>query len=434
MTDVLTLPVILASVVFGLTYFGILTERLHRTLVALIGAIAILVVGGWVSFYSPEEAAAAIDPNTIILLFGMMIIVGLFKATGFFEYLAIRAAKLARGRPWLLFVYLGLATSLVSMILDNVTTIILMIPVTMSLADILGIPIAPFLIGEAILSNIGGVATLIGDPPNVLIGSAAGLTFTDFITHLAPIVIVAWIAAQGILLFVFRSALFKPPTNIAHLLRMDGRRAITDRRRMGRMLAVLAGTIVLFFIHERIGLDSGLVALIGASVGLILIRPNAQEALREVHWDVLLFFISLFIIVGGLEASGTLDIVASALASLAGQGIVLASLSILWGSAIMSAIVDNVPFTIAMLPVIVGLGERGIAVAPLWWALALGVGFGGNATPVGATANVLAISFSEKTQEPITTSIWMRRGLPVALVSCAIASLLDVLAIHLGLF
>jgi len=299
---------------------------------------------------------------------------------------------------------------------------------------ILGIPIAPFLIGEAILSNIGGVATLIGDPPNVLIGSAAGLTFTDFITHLAPIVIIVWIAAQGILLLIFRSALLKPPANIDHLLEMDERRAITDRRTMRLMLAVLAGTIVLFFIHERIGLESGLVALIGASAGLILIRPNAQEALREVHWDVLLFFISLFIIVGGLEASGTFDIIASALASLAGRGIVLASLSILWGSAIMSAIVDNVPFTIAMLPIIVGLGERGIAVAPLWWALALGVGFGGNATPVGATANVLAISFSEKTQEPITASMWVRRGLPVALVSCAIASLLDVLAIHLGLF
>jgi len=219
-------------------------------------------------------------------------------------------------------------------------------------------------------------------------------------------VIIVWIAAQGILLLIFRSALLKPPANIDHLLEMDERRAITDRRTMRLMLAVLAGTIV----------------LIGASAGLILIRPNAQEALREVHWDVLLFFISLFIIVGGLEASGTLDIIASALASLAGRGIVLASLSILWGSAIMSAIVDNVPFTIAMLPIIVGLGERGIAVAPLWWALALGVGFGGNATPVGATANVLAISFSEKTQEPITASMWVRRGLPVALVSCAIAS------------
>jgi len=434
MTDFSTIPMILASAVFGLTYVGILTERLHRTLVALIGAIAILALGGWLSFYSPEEATAAIDPNTIILLFGMMIIVGLFKATGFFEYLAIRAAKLARGKPWLLFIYLGLATSLVSMILDNVTTIILMIPVTMSLADILGIPIAPFLIGEAILSNIGGVATLIGDPPNVLIGSAAGLTFTDFLTHLAPIVIVAWIAAQGILLLIFRSTLFKPPANISHLLEMDERRAITDRRRMGRMLAVLAGTIVLFFIHERIGLDSGLVALIGASAGLVLIRPNAQEALREVHWDVLLFFISLFIIVGGLEASGTFDIITSALASLTGKGVVLASLAILWGSALMSAIVDNVPFTIAMLPIIVGLGERGIAVAPLWWALALGVGFGGNATPVGATANVLAISFSEKTSEPITASMWMRRGLPVAIVSCIIASLLDILGIYLGLF
>jgi len=434
MTGALTVPAILAGAIFGLTYFGILSERLHRTLVALIGAIAILALGEWLSFYSVEEATSSIDPNTIILLLGMMIIVGLFRATGFFEYLAVRTAKLARGRPWLLFVYLGLATSLVSMVLDNVTTIILMLPVTMSLADILGIPIAPFLIGEAILSNIGGVATLIGDPPNVLIGSAAGLTFTDFIVHLAPIVIIVWIAAEGVLLLVFRSALFKEPENISHLLKMDARRAITDRKRMRVMLAVLAGTILLFFLHDRIGLESGLVALIGASVGLILIRPNAEEALREVHWDVLLFFISLFIIVGGLEASGAFEVITSALSSLAGHGIILASLAILWGSAIMSAIVDNVPFTIAMLPIIVGLGERGIAVAPLWWALALGVGFGGNATPVGATANVLSISFSEKTSEPITASMWLRRGLPVAFVSCAIASVLDVLAIYLGLF
>lgn len=427
-------PIALSTAIFVLTYAGILTERVHRTLVAVIGAVAMLVAGTWFSFYSSEEAVEATDANTIFLLFGMMVIVGLFRRTGFFEYVAIRAAKLARGKPWLLFIYLALATTLVSMVLDNVTTIILMIPITMSLADILGVPMIPFLIGEVMLSNIGGVATLIGDPPNILIGSAAGLSFMDFLTHLAPIVIVTWIVAMGLLLLLFRSELTMKPKNIDRLLAMDERSVITDRSGTRRMLSVLAGTIVLFFIHERIRLESGTVALMGASAGLLCIWPNLKETLREVHWDVLLFFIGLFVIVGGLEASGALDVVATAIASMTSHGIVLASLAILWSSALMSALVDNVPFTIAMLPILAGLEAQGIAVGPLWWALALGVGLGANATPIGATSNVLVISCSEKTRSPITARAWIKRGVPTALAACAVASVLDVVAIYVGLF
>ncbi len=427
-------PIALSTSIFLLTYVGILAERVHRTLVVMIGAVAMLAVGTWFSFYSPTEAVEATDANTIALLFGMMVIVGLFRATGFFEYLAIKAAKLARGKPWLLFVYLGLATTLVSMALDNVTTIILMIPITMSLADILGVPMIPFLLGEVMLSNIGGVATLIGDPPNILIGSAAGLSFTDFVTHLAPIVIVTWIVVMGLLLLLFRSALTQRPKNIDRLLAMEERSAITDRSATRRLLAVLAGTVALFFVHERIGLESGTVALMGASAGLLLIWPNVRDALREIHWDVLLFFIGLFVIVGGLDAAGTLDIVATAIASLTRHGIIVASLAVLWAAALMSAIVDNVPFTIAMLPILAGLESQGVAVGPLWWALALGVGFGGNATPIGATANVIVISQSEKTRTPITARTWIRCGIPTALAACAVASILDVVAIYVGLF
>jgi Na+/H+ antiporter NhaD/arsenite permease-like protein len=427
-------PIALSTSIFLLTYVGILAERVHRTLVVLIGAIAMLAVGTWFSFYSPAGAVEATDTNTIALLFGMMVIVGLFRTTGFFEYLAIKAAKLARGKPWLLFVYLGLATTLVSMMLDNVTTIILMIPITMSLADILGVPMIPFLIGEVMLSNIGGVATLIGDPPNILIGSAAGLSFTDFITHLAPIVIVTWIVAMGLLLLLFRSALTQRPKNIDRLMAMDDRSAITDRPATHRLLAVLAGTVALFFVHERIGLESGTVALMGASGGLLLIWPNVRDALGEVHWDVVLFFIGLFVIVGGLDAAGTLDVVATVIASLTRHGMILASLAVLWAAALMSAVVDNVPFTIAMLPILAGLESQGVAVGPLWWALALGVGFGANATPIGATANVLVISHSEQTSTPITARTWMRRGIPLALAACVVASVLDVVAIYVGLF
>ncbi len=427
-------PIVVSTAIFSLTYLGILTERVHRTLVAMIGAIAMVAIGTWLSFYSPAAALESTDANTISLLFGMMVIVGLFRATGFFEYLAIKAAKLARGKPWLLFLYLGLATTLVSMVLDNVTTIILMIPVTMSLADILGIPVIPLLIGEVMLSNIGGVATLIGDPPNILIGSAAGLSFTDFVIHLAPIVLVAWVAAIVLLLVLFRKDLMTKPRNIDKLLAVDARSAITDPKGTRRLLAVLLGIVILFFVHDRIGLESGTVAFLGAGTALLWIWPSAREALREVHWDVLLFFIGLFVIVGGLEAAGALDVVAKSLASLSTHGLVLASLAILWASALMSALVDNVPFTIAMLPILAGLQTQGVAVGPLWWALALGVGFGGNATPIGATSNVIVMSCSEQSHTPITTRAWIRRGVPTALTACVVASALHVVGVYAGWF
>ena len=423
-----------STAVFVATYVGILTERVHRTLVTLVGAAAMLALGGWLGFYSSAQATEATDANTIALLLGMMILVALFRSTGFFEYIAIRAAKSARGKPWVLFIYLGLATTLISMVLDNVTTIILMIPVTMSIADILGIGATPFLIGEVMLSNIGGVATLIGDPPNILIGSAADLTFTDFLTHLAPIVLGVWLVAQVLLLFFFRRALAERPTNIDRLMSTDERRALTDPRGTRKMLVVLGVTILLFFLHGPIGLESGMVALLGASFALVWVWPEIRSILGDVHWDVLVFFVGLFIIVGGLEAAGTLDIVAAAIANLTTHGMIVASLSVLWGAALMSAIVDNVPFTIAMLPILAGLQAQGAPVGPLWWALALGVGFGGNATPVGATANVVVISFSEKAGSPISASSWIRRGLPTAVVSCAVASLLVVIAIYAGLY
>ena len=427
-------PLILSIVVFGLTYLGILTEKVHRTLVALLGAVAMICVGTWAHFYSSAGALEAVDSNTVVLLFGMMVLVALFKETGFFEYVAIVAARLTGGRPWLLFLSLGLATTLISMILDNVTTIILMIPVTMSIADILGVSMIPFLLGEVMLSNIGGVATLVGDPPNILIGTAAGFSFTDFLTHLAPIVLIVWGLAQGILLLSFRRALFSVPRNAARLRELDPRDALTDPRSTRRLLIVLAGVVALFFLHDRIGLESGMVALLGATAGLLWLWPDIAPVLREVHWDVLVFFVGLFVIVGGLEAAGALDFVAHAIGGLTTHGIALTALLLLWLAGIMSAVVDNVPFTIAMIPVLAALSAKGIHTAPLWWALALGVGFGGNATPVGATSNVIAISASEKTRNPIGAKLWLKHGIPIAFASCVLASLLLLAAVELHLF
>jgi len=392
-----------------------------------------IALGSWLSYYDLHQAVAAIDYDTIILLFGMMLIVGLFKETGFFQYLAVRAAKLARGKPWLLLVYLGLVTSLVSMVLDNVTTIIIIVPVTVSLADILGISPMPFLMGEVLLSNIGGVATLIGDPPNILIGSAAGFGFLDFIMHLAPIVIVVWIVSQALLLFIFRRELRRQPTNIDRLLTMDAKRAIVDLRTTHRMLVTLSITILLFFLHELIGLEPGMVALIGACTGLLWVKPNFEKVLKDVHWDVLLFFISLFIIVGALEASGVITFLGKGFAALTEQGTYIAVLVVLWVGALASGVVSNVPFTIAMLPILKGLAAHGVSVAPLWWALAAGVGFGANLTPLGSAANVLVASISESFGEKLSFRRWTKSGTLIALAGCALASVALLLALRIGL-
>ena len=427
-----TAPLVVSLLVFVLTYVGIFVERVHRTIVALSGAALMIAVGTWLSFYDAQEAIRTVDFDTITLLLGMMIVVGLFRETGFFQYLAIRAAKLARGKPWLLLIYLGLVTSVVSTVLDNVTTIIIVVPVTISVADVLGISALPFLIGEVLLSNIGGVATLIGDPPNILIGSAAGFGFVDFLVHLAPIVVVVWVVSQSVLLLLFRRELTQRPANVDRLLAMDARRAIVDPITTRKMLTTLGVTIVLFFVHEVIGLEPGLVALIGSCIGLLWVRPDFDAILNDIHWDVLLFFVALFVIVGGLEASGAIAILGHAIRALAEHGVYLAIIAMLWTGAIASGVISNVPFTIAMLPILKGLAVHGIAVAPLWWALAVGVGFGANLTPLGSAANVMIVSLSESLGEKLTFRSWMKRGLYVGLAGCSLGTLALLLAARLG--
>lgn len=428
-----TWPLLASVSIFTLTYVGILSSKIHRTIVALTGAASMIAFGTWLSFYDMHQAVESIDFGTIMLLFGMMVVVGLFKETGFFEYLAIRAAKIAKGKLWLILVYLGLVTSIVSMVLDNVTTIIIMVPVTLSMADILGINAVPFLISEILLSNIGGVATLIGDPPNILIGSAADFSFTDFLTHLAPIAVVAWVVTLLIILFLFRSVLTRKPKNVERLMAMNEARAIIDPVTTSRMLKVLGVTILLYLIHDRMALEPGLVALIGACLGLVWVRPNMDEILRHIHWDVLLFFMALFVIVGGLEAGGILILAGEGMQLLLGHSIILAALVILWISALGSGVLSNVPFTIAMLPIFKGLAGQGVPVDILWWSLALGVGLGGNLTPVAAAANVYFVSLSESMGKPFTFKRWLKTGSIVSIASCVVGSLALILAIKLGL-
>ncbi len=428
------LPVIFSSALFLVTYAGILSGKLHRAIVSVVGAAVMVAAGTWMGFYRDEMAFRAIDFNTIGLLFGMMVLVGLSQRAGIFRYLAIRAAKLTRGNPFLLLFVLSLLTAGLSAVLDNVTTIIVVAPVTVIVAGMLGISAIPFLLSEAFLSNIGGAATLIGDPPNILIGSAAGLSFADMLTHLAPIAFVAAVLTGLLLLFLFRRELRTKGSGREAVAGLDAHAALTDPKRAVALCVILLGTVALYFVHAELHLGPGVVALIGAAVALLWVRPSMEEIVKDVHWDALVFFIGLFVIVGGVAAAGALDLVASGLASLTGHGTVVMALVVLWASALLSAVVDNVPFTMAMIPVILGLASRGVSVGPLWWALALGVAFGGNGTPIGSSAGVVLLSISESSGTPIATRTWLRHGLPATILSCAIASIGTVLAIECGLF
>jgi Na+/H+ antiporter NhaD/arsenite permease-like protein len=420
----MTTSQIVATVIFGITFAVILSERMHRTTAALVGAVVMLAVGMLMGFYSQEQALAAVDFNTLGLLLGMMILVRLLQQTGFFRYVAILTGKRSGGSPWRLLIILGIATTVLSMFLDNVTTVVLIVPVTILIAEILGISPVPLLMAEALLSNVGGVATLVGDPPNVVIGSAAGFTFDDFLTHTAPFVLVAWPAALFVLWIAFRREFRTKPKNIAALAHLDERQALEAPANLRKILIVLAAVIVLFFLHGDLHIKPATIALGGAAAALLWVRPDVEETLRHVEWGVLLFFGALFVTVGGLEAAGVLQLLADAVAGPASENLLMASLLLLWVAAIASAVIDNIPFTIALVPVIQQLGTLGINTSPLWWALALGAGFGGNGTPIGATANVITVAQSARTRTPITLRVWLRSGLPVMLVTCAIATVL----------
>ena len=423
----MTTAQVVSIAIFVVVFAMILLDRVHRTIVAMAGAAVMVAVGMLMGFYSQEQALHSIDFNTLGLLLGMMILVRILQQTGFFQYVAILTAKASRGNPWFLLVMLGTTTTVLSLFLDNVTTIVLIAPVTILIAELLGMSPVPFLIAEALLSDTGGVATLVGDPPNVIIGSAAGFTFGDFLTHTAPVVFVAWLATLLLLRVLFRSELAKTPRNIDGLMRLDENEALRDRATLGKTIIVLGVVVLLFFLHGQLHLTPGYIALGGAAVALLWVRPDVDETLPHVEWSVLLFFAALFVAVGGLEASGVLGLLAGGVAGLAQSNLLAASLLVLWVAAIASAMVDNIPFTIAFVPVIQQLGHLGIPTSPLWWALALGAGFGGNATPIGSTANIIVVTLSEKTRTPITTRRWVRVGLPVMIVTCIVGSVLFIL-------
>ncbi len=418
------LVAIISSSIFLLCLGLIFSEKLNRTIVGFAGAVLMVTLGKLFGFYSESQALEAVDFNTLGLLLGMMILVSLLEPTGFFQYLAVWAGKLSKGRPLYLLVLLGSVTTVVSMFLDNVTTIVLIAPVTILICEILGINSTPFLLAEALLSDTGGVATLVGDPPNILIGSAAGLSFVDFLVYAMPVVIVAWFVALLLLRFLFRRELEIKPRKKNALMRLNPDEALVDRKNTRKVLIVLGGAILFFFLSHYMHLSPSFVALSAAAVALIWVRPDMKKMFEHIEWSVLIFFAALFVMVGGLEAAGVLNMLVVLLERASSIPPVLFGVIIIWVVAGLSAIVDNVPITIAMIPIIEGLGAAGINTGPLWWALAFGAGFGGNGTIIGSTANIVVANLSEKTRSPITAKLWNKRGLPVMLATCVVASVL----------
>ena len=420
----MNLAAILTVIIFVVSLILIFTEKINRTIVAFGGASLMVAIGEALRFYDMDNAIEAIDFETLGLLMGMMIIVAMLEPTGFFEYLAVLAARASKGKPVRLFVLLGTVTTVLSMFLDNVTTVVLIAPVTILISEILGVSAIPYLIAEALLSNTGGVATLVGDPPNVLIGSAAGFSFNDFLANSLPIVAVAWVGVLILLQYLFRKELSISPRNTEAVMKLNPAESLNEPKTARNILIVLGGAILLFFVHHLLHIEPAFVALGAAAVAMFWVQPDIQETLLKVEWRVLVFFGALFVMVGGLEHAGVLDSIVSLFRGEESVHPVLFGVIIIWAVAILSAVVDNIPITIALIPVIQGVGAAGMDVAPLWWALAFGAGFGGNGTIIGSTANIIVVTLSEKTRTPITAALWMKRGLPVMIVACTIASIL----------
>jgi len=421
------LPLILSTFIFIFCLFLIFSEKMNRTITSMAGAVIMVIIGLSLHFYTEDQAAASIDFNTLGLLLGMMIIIAILEPTGFFQFLAVKMGRISKGRPGRLLVLLGTITTVVSMFLDNVTTVVLIAPVTILMCEILGVNSQPYLLAEALLSDTGGVATLVGDPPNILIGSAAGFTFSDFLTHSLPIVVIVWFTALGILFLLFRKDLSVTPTDLDALTELNPQDAFKDRQTARKTIIVIGFMILLFLFEDLLHIRPALVALGGAAAALVWVRPSIQETLKKVQWDVLIFFAALFVIIGGMEAAGVFKELTSLAIHIENLPPLWLGLIILWMVAILSAFVDNVPITIALIPVIQGLAATGIPTTALWWALVFGAGFGGNGTIIGSTANIVVTTLSEKTRNPITPKLWNKRGLPVMIGTTFIASVLFIL-------
>jgi len=423
------LPMLASAIILVLTFTGIFTETYHgieRAKFAMAGAGAIIIAGQILGFYSPELALQSIDWNVVFLLAIMMIIISIMVSTGGFEHLALYLAKIGSHSQFTLMLLLGTAVTLISLLLDNVTTVIIFGPLIIIIARTMGISPIPFLLSAAILSNAGGVATLVGDPPNLMIGSAAGIDFNSFFQHMALPVFIAWCGIIFTLKTLFKNELNQKITNNFNQVI-----AYKNKALWYKSLVVMLFMVGLFISHHHIGWQPWLVAAAALTLLIFTSRKvELEEVTHHIETPLLIFFISLFIVIGGVEQSGLLAVVGEKFKPLILQDPLLAALVLLWVAAILSALIDNIPFTAAMIPVLAGLESQGINVSVLWWALALGVGMGGNGSHIGSTANVYVVTISERLAREtgnqafaITPALWLRKGLPAMLVTLVLCSI-----------
>ncbi len=414
-------PFVIAITVFVVSYSIIISEKIHRTVIALFGGVLMILLG----IVNQHQALEGIDFNTLGLLIGMMVIIGIAKDSGMFQYVALKSAQLAKGKPIRIFLLLGLITAVFSALLDNVTTVLLMVPVTFVIANNLKLDSKPFLISAILLSNIGGSATLIGDPPNILIGSAAGLSFNDFLVHMAPASVVIFLVTCVMLWAIYRNKLkAADPKASEAFLRYDPKLAISDTVLLKKSLIVLGLVLFGFLTHASTGLEGATIALAGAGLLLLLTMNDPEKHLHEVEWTTIFFFMGLFVLVAGLEHVGAIELMAEKLIEYTHGDPATTVYAMLWGSAIFSAIVDNIPFVATMIPLIENIGElTGIDTAPLWWALALGADIGGNMTLVGASANVIVSGMAEKEGHAIGFLEYMKIAVPLTVVGLIIATI-----------
>lgn len=407
---------ILAIALFAVVLALVASDRVHRTTIALAGAaVAVLA-----RLIDQEEAIEAVDWGVLGLLAGMMVLVWGAEQTGVFTYLAVRAGALSHGRPGRLMMGLTGVTAVVSAFLDNVTTVLLVVPVTLAIADALEIDAIPLIVAEVVAGNLGGAATLIGDPPNIIIGGASGLGFNDFLVNVGPPAILAYLAVAVALLVAFRRRLVPRPDRVARLAALDPRAALGTRREVATVLACIGLTVAGFLVHDAIGLEPATIALSGATLYLIAGRLDVERALEAIQWPTLLFFVGLFVVVGALEATGVLEDVARGLADLTGGSETGEVLGVAWGSALASGVVDNIPFTAAMVPVVERLTADGGDAT--WWALSIGACYGGNLTLIAASANLVAAGVVRRAGRELSFMRFLRVGVPATLISMTVAT------------
>lgn len=409
---------IIAVAVFLIVILLIITERVHRTAAAMAGAMVLILTG----VMSADKALSYIDFNTIGVLVGMMIFVAIVRQSGMFEYIAVRAAKAVHGDPWKIMVAFTLITAVLSAILDNVTTVLLVGPMSIAIARMLKIDPVPFLMGQILASNVGGTATLIGDPPNIMIGSAAHLSFMDFLDNTGFAVL--FILAVLILLMkiVYEKKIELGTVDTGAIEKLDPSKSITNRALMKKGIIVLICVIIGFMFHDKLGIESSVIALTAAAVMLVIGREDVDQAIQDVEWTTILFFMSLFVVVGGLTETGIIKELASKIIDATNGHPMVTMLVLLWASALLSSILDNIPFVATLIPLILAMQADGMDVTSFWWAISLGACLGGNGTMIGASANVVLSDISTKHGYPITFKSYLKVGMPFMLLSIVIST------------